>query len=648
MKKSWFLSVLMICATLVGGGAFAGTCGSGTLDLGGWLQKPGDNEFLYSSMSAYESVKNETDEGAYSVSGTVYECDRNDYCTSGTIVYLKSAVWKGESKGAGFWSCSAHNADDNKWLYHDGQNCSGFDHKQAVWQKKDLKGDSFGRDCYAKFLGVGYQFCCPSVDYIPCMEDNKCKWEGDPIDGSLHCDDRDMEWDRYAKKCVKTGAAEPEKPNENQCPAGYSPDVMSSANCTNGTKLDCANGMWDTTKAAPLCKCGRCIPENEDRENPMPIECKSPYSPDVKNQSQCKTGETIKCQENKKDGSGNCICGLCQPIGNQIPVCAQGFDPNKLASTCAQDEVLECANNERPVAGKCTCGKCVKKSGGDSGEQWTCVRQYLGNNSVVQIALGCINAQVIQQLNVLQELCVSSKGNVNEMQSALNLLAVLVQNNCQGGGDGNNQCAEGFDPKIKNAGYCSSGQEFVCQNGKGDRTECACGMCITPVPGENWTCENLADYKRIIAYATGKCMNKELQARLLEIQTLCRDAQKNRVQIEAKWGALTLAYVEKECKTSESSAVISVKKKAEDNAKVIDSIKASFDKTVWKDAEGKFNTSRLISDSVAGVVLGTTGGLVTSSVVKKKQVENGFEDIKCTVGGQVVADWGDDFRVGIQ
>ncbi|MBE6457917.1 MAG: hypothetical protein E7011_03890 [Alphaproteobacteria bacterium] len=70
--------------------------------------------------------------------------------------------------------------------------------------------------------------------------------------------------------------------------------------------------------------------------------------------------------------------------------------------------------------------------------------------------------------------------------------------------------------------------------------------------------------------------------------------------------------------------------------------------TVWKDAKGNFNTARLVSDSVAGVVLGTAGGLITSSVVKKNQVENGFEDLKCTVGGQIVADWGDQFRVGIQ
>ncbi len=70
--------------------------------------------------------------------------------------------------------------------------------------------------------------------------------------------------------------------------------------------------------------------------------------------------------------------------------------------------------------------------------------------------------------------------------------------------------------------------------------------------------------------------------------------------------------------------------------------------TVWRTAEGKFNTSRLVSDSVAGVVLGTAGGLITSNIIKKNQVENGFEDISCTVGGQVVAAWDDEFRVGVR
>ena len=91
------------------------------------------------------------------------------------------------------------------------------------------------------------------------------------------------------------------------------------------------------------------------------------------------------------------------------------------------------------------------------------------------------------------------------------------------------------------------------------------------------------------------------------------------------------------------------------NAARIDGMVANLDNmfgglevSKWKNADGKFNIARLASDSIAGVVLGTAGGLITSHVVKKNQVKKGFEDVQCTVGGQKVADWGDEFTVGIQ
>ena len=70
--------------------------------------------------------------------------------------------------------------------------------------------------------------------------------------------------------------------------------------------------------------------------------------------------------------------------------------------------------------------------------------------------------------------------------------------------------------------------------------------------------------------------------------------------------------------------------------------------SVWRDENGNFNTARLISDSVAGVVLGTVGGIVTSKLVKKNQLKKGFEDLYCAIGGQTVAEYGDDFTVGMR
>ena len=66
-----------------------------------------------------------------------------------------------------------------------------------------------------------------------------------------------------------------------------------------------------------------------------------------------------------------------------------------------------------------------------------------------------------------------------------------------------------------------------------------------------------------------------------------------------------------------------------------------------KDATGKVNVKRIASDVTAGVVLGTVGGVVSGVVIKKKQIEKGFEVLHCAVGGQSVANWGDTFTVGL-
>ena len=70
--------------------------------------------------------------------------------------------------------------------------------------------------------------------------------------------------------------------------------------------------------------------------------------------------------------------------------------------------------------------------------------------------------------------------------------------------------------------------------------------------------------------------------------------------------------------------------------------------SVWRTEKGGFNYSRLISDSIAGVVLGTASGLITSHIVKKNQLKSGFENVMCTIAGQSVASYGDEFTVGIQ
>lgn len=70
-------------------------------------------------------------------------------------------------------------------------------------------------------------------------------------------------------------------------------------------------------------------------------------------------------------------------------------------------------------------------------------------------------------------------------------------------------------------------------------------------------------------------------------------------------------------------------------------------KSVWKNADGEFNKSRLASDSIAGVVLGASGGLITHSIIKKNQIKKGLEDVACFVGDFEVAEYGDEFTIGL-
>ena len=74
---------------------------------------------------------------------------------------------------------------------------------------------------------------------------------------------------------------------------------------------------------------------------------------------------------------------------------------------------------------------------------------------------------------------------------------------------------------------------------------------------------------------------------------------------------------------------------------------AGLERNVWRNEDGKFNTARLVSDATAGVVLGTAGGLISNKLIKKNQIKKGFDGISCYVGGQLVADYGDEFTVGM-
>jgi hypothetical protein len=185
------------------------------------------------------------------------------------------------------------------------------------------------------------------------------------------------------------------------------------------------------------------------------------------------------------------------------------------------------------------------------------------------------------------------------------------------------------------------------------------GACIVPQAkvDDKYTCSSF-DLSLINLWKTS-CKDSQMALQLIqEFETMCRNSNLTVAEYNRISNQVSLA-VELNCQPKIEEVKKDVEEKKPDTnsqsraaiiaaGAALDKIASGFDVNVWKNAQGEFNTARLASDSIAAVVLGTAGGLITSSVMKKHQVEDGFEDLKCTIGGQPVAGWGDEFRVGIQ
>jgi len=158
----------------------------------------------------------------------------------------------------------------------------------------------------------------------------------------------------------------------------------------------------------------------------------------------------------------------------------------------------------------------------------------------------------------------------------------------------------------------------------------------------------------------------EVVALIMENTQSLNDAQRNDVLAmivnytrqlssdqQAQVNAMIASYVEPKLKRIDADmAKVRQQEIARDKINsamsVLNAFASGADVSVWKNAEGKFNTVRLASDAAAGVVLGTAGGLISNSIIKKNQIKKGFDDVKCSVGGQIVSDYADEFVVGVQ
>lgn len=200
------------------------------------------------------------------------------------------------------------------------------------------------------------------------------------------------------------------------------------------------------------------------------------------------------------------------------------------------------------------------------------------------------------------------------------------------------------DVETSGTGYWGTDKECHCNDSSHkfeivntNHGQCTGGGTVGPV-GPNCPSDAYPD--------GGTCMCNNPDMTYNKAKNLCEcPGDTNKVSNECRCKEKNKVLKNGQCEWSDEY-LASLKMDIETWYSEINGLTASFEVSEWKNAEGKFNTARLASDSIAGVVLGTVGGVVTAQLVKKAQVKQGFEDIQCHIGGQSVADYGDGFVVG--
>ncbi len=327
------------------------------------------------------------------------------------------------------------------------------------------------------------------------------------------------------------------------------------------------------------------------------------------------------------EGSASCIMVKCNP----------GFVPNVDKTECVPPDTL-CTADQVYIDNTCVGKKSsCEATGGkwESNKTCTCDSSKNIKQTVDKYSCECLDG--------------AYSWYSNKVQGCYNKAAQSAREKCvNSGGSWNGSscsCAAAKHLKLSNNGACiceSADYDFDSSTKQCELTDEARKkqICDSATSIATWNAiENECicnDSNKTFDYTTQNCISpvgyeacitQSAVAEWREGKCVCK-------QSEHTWNGST-------CVESADSVIGGIVKNIED-------IEAKFDTSKWKNAEGKFNTARLASDSIAAVVLGTVGGVVTSTVMKKSQVKNGFEDIKCVIGGQTVASYDDQFSVGLK
>lgn len=323
------------------------------------------------------------------------------------------------------------------------------------------------------------------------------------------------------------------------------------------------------------------------------------------------------------DGSASCI----------VVKCNSGYVPNEAKTECVTPDTL-CTAGHVYIGNECvekksvceatggtwednkTCTCDAKKQITQSSDKYSCECLSSEYSWYSDKAQGCYN----KAAQSAREKCVNSWGEYKNNKCVCDAARNLVESN--------GECI------CKDSNYERDDASHTCKKKAGVITQEDCAQisdaqwvvnkCVCTEVGKLL---DMTYMKCLYPDGYEACHNQSAVADWIDGMCVCKQAGYN-------WNGSS-------CVETSDHVIDGIFDK-------ISAIEAKFDTSKWKNAEGKFNTARLASDSIAGVVLGTVGGVVTSTVVKKNQVKNGFEDIKCVIGGQTVASWGDQINVGLQ
>jgi len=507
--------------------------------------------------------------------------------TNVQVLLLGAHYWDGSLKsGPTVYSC--HNTGINDWSVNpDGLNSIRECSTLSGYQKL---GTNNGVTYYCKNLQGNVCVAMPNTDEFcyanPEMSDCLSASGTKVVNGQCQCTEDDYVWDANQKKCV------------------LNPQIVRQRCADMGKHMD-----------GDVCKCDdrdyfdpevkQCLPKSKCNKSATICNSQVINMENFGNSSATGGSATATATAKAKvDMSENVQRTLCQAA-------AQLSDVNLRATWDDILKVCKCDNADYYWDGM----KCVSRqtqAGGGNG----------GNNPVKPgSTLTCKQKRAHGPWDGIACCDLPSRG-VNGAKWS------------------NNQCICN-DPN----------KEFKNNNGVGQCIPKNGGANV-PEPEEE-SCECSGEEKTLLQMVEIGCNGNE--AAIKVVNSMKESCDKHMCDSKSyKIDATQLVTVFTNCfqnapKTPSADDLAAQSKKRITTAmEIVRKAQGNMDTSVWKTAEGNFNGARLASDSIAGVVLGTAGGLITSNVVKKNQIKNGFEDIMCTVGGQAVGSYGDQIVVGIK